>query len=165
MKKFLYGLLAIVCLFALSGCGNSETKTYVVDDLTIVLPDTFVQEDMSGFLSYLENDEAGITVAEETFTDLEAIGLNSESTLDDYAAAVMASNDAEYELNNADNYIYFYYDSTVNGTDYHYMSALLKGDDEFYLISFFCFAEDSEKYDSIFKNWADTIVVNTDVHE
>jgi hypothetical protein len=115
---------------------------------------------MTGFLAYLENDEAGITVAEETFTDLEAIGLNSESTLEDYAAAVMASNDTEYELNNAEDYIYFYYDSTVDGTDYHYMAALFKGNDEFYLINFFCFAEDSEKYDSIFKNWADTIVVN-----
>lgn len=154
MKKVIASLLIITSLFLLTGCESD--KEYTIDDLTITLSSSFTKQDMTGFLAYLEDDEAGITVAEETFTDLEAIGLNSESTLEDYAAAVMASNDTEYELNNADDY----YDSTVDGTDYHYMAALFKGNDEFYLINFFCFKSDSEKYDSIFKNWADTIVVN-----
>ena len=158
MKKVIASLLIVTSLFLLTGCESD--KEYTIDDLTITLPSSFTKDDMTGFLAYLENDEAGITVAEETFTDLEEIGLNSESTLDDYAAAVMASNDTDYELNRTNNYIYFYYDSTVDGTDYHYMSVLLKGNDEFYLISFFCFAEDSEKYDTIFRDWADTIVVN-----
>ena len=163
MKKVIASLLIVTSLFLLTGCESD--KEYTIDDLTITLPSSFTKQDMTGFLAYLENDEAGITIAEETFTDLEVIGLNSESTLEDYAAAVMASNDTEYELNNAEDYIYFYYDSTVDGTDYHYMAALFKGNDEFYLINFFCFKSDSEKYDSIFKNWADTIVVNIGVLE
>lgn len=163
MKKVIASLLIVISLFLLTGCESN--KEYSIDDITITLPNSFVQDDMSGFLAYLENGEVGITVAEETFTDLESIGLNSESTLEDYAAAVMASNDSEYELNKAKNYIYFYYDSTVDNIDYHYMGILLKGDDEFYLINFFCFKKDSEKYDSVFKKWADTIVLNTSVLE
>src|SRR5699024_147415 len=98
-------------------------------DLTITLPKEFEQKEMDGYLAYLESKEVGITFLEETFTDLETIGLNKDSTLEDYANAVKESNNANYEIKEGNNYLYFIYDNTVDETAYHYMSNVFKSDD------------------------------------
>lgn len=155
MKKILYIIIILLGAFLLSGCESQ--KEFTIDDLTITLPKEFEQKEMDGYLAYLESKEVGITFLEENFTDLETIGLNKDSTLEDYANAVKESNNANYEIKEGNNYLYFIYDNTVDETTYHYMSNVFKSDDEFYLITFFCFKEDTEKYESEFIKWADSI--------
>ena len=105
MKKILYIIIILLGAFLLSGCESQ--KEFTIDDLTITLPKEFEQKEMDGYLAYLESKEVGITFLEETFTDLETIGLNKDSTLEDYANAVKESNNANYEIKEGNNYLYF----------------------------------------------------------
>ena len=93
----------------------------------------------------------------ENFTDLETIGINSESTEDDYASAVLENNKADYELQKEDSLRYFTYEKEVSGKNYFYLSAVAKSNDSFWLLTFASDVKDRDKYEPLFKTWAKSV--------
>jgi hypothetical protein len=155
MKKI---LITLLCCLALVGCQPTVSdKTYTSHGLTITMSDGFTEKELVNATVYYLSNDAIFTGLKENFTDLETIGINSESTEDDYASAVLENNKADYELQKEDSLRYFTYEKEVSGKNYFYLSAVAKSNDSFWLLTFASDVKDRDKYEPLFKTWAKSV--------
>ena len=155
MKKI---LITLLCCLALVGCQSTVSdKTYTSHGLTITMNDGFTEKELVNATVYYLSNDAIFMGLKENFTDLETIGINSESTEDDYASAVLENNKADYELQKEDSLRYFTYEKEVSGKNYFYLSAVAKSNDSFWLLTFASDVKDRDKYEPLFNTWAKSV--------
>ncbi len=158
-KNLLFLTLLLIFLVGLTGCATKE-KLFNKDNFKITLTDAFKEDDYKGASYYFISKKAGVTALEESYEELAKINLNSESTLDDYANAVMEANGKVIKMNKEDNFYYFTYDSTTENDRYYDMSALYKGKDGFWLLNFFGKYDDRKELEEEFLKYAKTVNVD-----
>ena len=88
---------------------------------------------------------------------VKAVGIDQNSTVEDYAKAVLANNQVDYEIQTKDDLTYFTYENEANGKTFFYLSSLYKADDAFWLINFACDKNNRDKYETLFLKWASTV--------
>lgn len=155
MKKIFVVLLS--CL-VLVGCQvKAKDKTYTSHGLTITMQEGFVEKEIVAATVYYVSIDAVVMAIKEDFTSLEAIGINSSSSIDDYADAVLKNNGVDYNIQKEDGITYFTYEKEVSGKQYFYLSQVTKADDSFWLLNFMCDVKDKSKYEPLFKKWAKSV--------
>ncbi len=160
MKKILAVTLAILSiLIGLTGCGMEE-KTYSKSGMSITLPGYFYEKELMTYTYYLESIDSIVLVIKETFDYLENNSeFNSNSSLTEYANAVITNNklDSEVERRQDGKYEFFNFEKTVDGKDFFYLATVYKSQDSFWLIQFACLTKDKDTFMPQFLEWADTV--------
>ena len=157
-KKIIFVTLILAFIFVLTGCTPKE-KIFDKKEFKITLTEEFEEDKLEGYNYYFTSKKSALTALKETFTDLEQIQINSESTLDDYANAVLKANNKEIEAKKEADFIYFTYDSVVQENKVFYLSVMKKGKDGFWLINFFGLYENKDTLEPEFLKYAKTINV------
>lgn len=157
-RKIFVSLLALVMCFTLGGCVfGSKNKTYTSHGISVTMNDKFQEKSIVSQTVYLESTEAIFSALKEDFSALESINLGKSASLNDYAKAVVANNNADYEIKEEDGLTYFEYEKTVSGKDFYYLASVYKSDDAFWLINFASETSNKGKYQPLFKRWAKTV--------
>lgn len=155
MKKGIYiFLIFIFCLF-LTGCNN--TKTYTSHGMSIEMPKGFYEKSLASTTVYFESQTAIVTGLKETFQTLSQVGLDKNSSLQDYLKLVLKNNNKEETLKEEGNLVYFTYESNVSGKDFFYTTVGYKANDSFWLFNFACETKNKDNYASKFLDWAKTV--------
>lgn len=156
------GLIAFVIVFALfSDLSTQGEKVYSSNGFTITMDDGFYEKELLSATVYYEGEKAGLSVLREYFTDLEEIGIDENSSLDDYGEVIASINkvDDNFETLN-DSIKYYTYEQSVSGKDFFYMAAITKGTDSFWLMNFFCETKNKDTYFPKFEKWLQTVKVD-----
>ena len=166
MKKFKLFAVPFFMILLVAGCGSNKEadniKTYSDNGFSITLPSDFYKKDLASVTAYYESEYAIVTALKESFTTLEAVGLDSKSTIEDYANAVIANNkqaDAKLEMSEDGKFAYFIYEKEVSGKDFYYTAIVYKAEDAFWLVNFACEDKNKETYSEKFIDWAKTVEV------
>ena len=157
-RKIFVSLLALIMCFTLGGCAfGTKEKTYISHGLSVTMNDDFKEKSIVSQTVYLESTEAVFSALKEDFSALEAINLGKNASIKEYAEAVVANNNGDYEIKEEDGLTYFEYEKTVSGKDFYYLACVYKSDDAFWLINFASETSNKEKYQPLFKRWAKTV--------
>ena len=158
MKKGIFLLfLAIFSLFIV-GCTKRE-KMFDNGDFKIVLTEDYKEDIYKDINYYFMSNNSSVAVLKEDFELLKKVNLTSESTLEDYAKAVLRANNKEAIIIAEENFSYFTYNKTINTVKFFYLAAVKKGNDGFWLINFMCLDKDKDKLKDEFLKYARTIEV------
>lgn len=158
MKKGIFLLfLAIFSLFIV-GCTKRE-KMFDKGDFKIVLTEDYKEDIYKDINYYFMSNNSSVAVLKEDFELLKKVNLTSESTLEDYAKAVLRANNKEAIIVTEENFSYFTYNKTINAVKFFYLAAVKKGNDGFWLINFMCLDKDKDKLKDEFLKYARTIEV------
>ncbi len=159
MKRRIGIIVLLVCCVLLGGCFNKtvKQKEYSSHGFTIKMEDGMDEKDLATATAAFVNDKVVVTVLKEEFSILEAIDINKDSKIEDYAKAVVKNNKADYELKEKDGLYYFEYEKAVNGKDFYYLATLYKSDDAFWLVNFACEKSNKSNYQDSFMEWAKTV--------
>ena len=157
-RKIFVSLLALIMCFTLGGCVfGSKNKTYTSHGISVTMNDTFQEKSIVSQTVYLESTEAIFSALKEDFSVLESINLGKSASLNDYAKAVVANNNADYKIKEEDGLTYFEYEKTVSGKDFYYLACVYKSEDAFWLVNFASETSNKDKYQPLFKRWAKTV--------
>ena len=151
---FMIGFLGIRGFF-----NQEKEKTFDLDGFHITLTDQFQEEEMEGVTVYLVSDHVGIAAYQESFTDLEIVGLNGDSTLDEYMQVVIQNNGGNEEIRHENDLTYVEYEEGIDGETYYYFVTVFKGEDSFWVVNFFSLADNKNTYRNDFIKWAQSIEV------
>lgn len=160
MKKKSIGVIFLMlCCVLLGGCFNNtvKQKEYSSNGFHVKMEDGMYEKDLATATAAFMNDKVVVTALKEEFSILEAIDINKDSKIEDYANAVIKNNKADYELKEKDGLSYFEYEQTVNGKDFYYLATLYKSDDAFWLVNFACEKSNKDSYQEAFMEWAKTV--------
>ena len=138
---------------------QEKEKAFDLDGFHITLIDQFQEEEMDGVTVYLESDYVGIAAYQEPFTDLEIIGLNKNSTLDEYMQLVIQNNGGDEEIKHENDLTYVEYEKEIDGETYYYFVTTFKGEDSFWGVIFFTLKDNKNTYRDDFIKWAQSIEV------
>ena len=138
---------------------QEKEKAFDLDGFHITLIDQFQEEEMDGVTVYLESDYVGIAAYQEPFTDLEIIGLNKNSTLDEYMQLVIQNNGGDEEIKHENDLTYVEYEKEIDGETYYYFVTTFKGEDSFWVVNFFSLKDNKNTYRDDFIKWAQSIEV------
>ena len=161
MKKWVFALIAILSVGALSSCSlfGPDDKEFSGSGITITLNSTFAETDSVLAPLFVTSLKHIFTGLRESKTEAVSVGINS---LDDYIDFVLAnagySGYTTYESENGD-YMYAYYSATVEEVDYGYMLICMEGENHYYLMNFGCYSDDLDDSKEQYIEWADTIIV------
>ncbi len=165
-KKLLMGLFCVFAVGLLVGCEDvevSNSKEFVENGFSITLTEDFVKKEIVSATYYYESIDSIAMALKEEFSTLESIGLTENSSVEDYAKAVLANNKMTgKEINYSDDnkYIYFDYEKEVNGSNMYYFAVLKKGSDAFWLMNFACKADQKADLQDNFHEYASSIKVD-----
>ena len=145
MKRISTISLVIVLMAALflSGCALFEAspKTFAKAGMSITLTDRFTERDYVSFTAVY----VAVFALKEEFTLFEGSALGKNSSLNDYANAVILANGLDVSPATEDGLTFFTYQKENNGTEYTYFSTVHKSGDAFWLIQF---SAKTEQYES-----------------
>lgn len=165
MRKKIIAMLVISILVCfLTSCGVTEeesaTTTYSKNGMSITMDNGFIENEVVSLTYYLQNQNNILTALKESFTDLHAINITADSTLENYAQAILDTNyiDAIITLSESNKYTWFSYNKSLSGKDYYYLATCHKANDSFWLIQFACETKNTEIYNEKFHTWADSVV-------
>lgn len=146
-----------------SNIPTGNDKIFSKSGLSITLTDNFVEKSLLTQTAYYESSTAIVTTLKEPFENLESIGLNKDSSLRDYAQAVINTNG----FNNQGTYVQegngftgFEYSASNTGVTINYIAVVYKTNDSFWLVQFACQEEDSAAFAEVFDKWAKSVVFN-----
>lgn len=151
-------IAALLLGFAIGMLANrdsGEPKDFTVNGMQITLTDEFRKQSAAGFTAGYGSKEVAVLVLEEEFSLQAGFG---DLTLREYADLVLKNSGYTTTIKTENGVTYFEYEATVdNGTVYHYVAAMYKGPDAFWLIQFATEKEDAAAYrDQIF-TWAKSV--------
>lgn len=157
MKKIFTLLFIIISLFSLTSCQEKE-KVFTKGGITVTLTTSFIEFENEDFEVAYTSTKYGFAGTAQPRIDF--IGYD----LEDYANNVKSQvlNDGVATRIYQEKTVifrYFYYDATVDGIEYSYMSVLKEGDANFYSMAFWTFKEDFDEAKEQFFEWAKLIVV------
>lgn len=133
---------------------NTKTKLYEISGLKITLPNDMLVYDTEDYdISYANNSLMFLGI-KEPFTILSDIGLDSSSTIEEYALKVQEANRTPTFIPK-DNYMYYTKTENLNNTSYDYVIMVAKGKDSFYILNFISLTKDKMQ-DKVF-SYIDTI--------
>jgi len=163
-KKFITFLAsviaAVVGVCGLAGC-NLIPRTFTSNDMQITLDYTFKETSPvpPGQTVVYESLTVGVAALSEPFSMLSGL-----LTLNDYTNKVLIKNGYNTEKfeREGKEYMYFTYEQEVEGTGFFYLATTHKASKSFWLIQFFCFSSQKDKYTEKFLAWADTITFTAD---
>lgn len=136
------------------------SKTFTFDELTITLTDDFEEYETEDMDYALLADNIGVAVVKEEFTVLDEYGIEADVfSAYDYAVAAQESVGTDGEIFSADGYEYFVYDKNVSGMDFTYYSAVFKGSNAFWRVSFYTYSNLFDSLTPSFERWCASIVV------
>ena len=162
MKKFTALLLAVVMLFALTGCMKKayeyNPKEFSKSGMTITLTEAFrvYNDDLGDILIAYESKEVLVSVLKEEFASVEGFG---DFTVDEYAELWVTAN-KEYSPETpktADGLVQTKYTADVDGTNFVYFTVMFKGPDAFWTFQFACVEKNYENYAPHFVQWAKSV--------
>lgn len=159
MKKILYSFILVGMLFLISGCEAKE-QTYESNGFKITMQEGFTEKSLASATVYLESIDSIVTALKEEYTLLKAVGLDKDSTVEEYLTLVNANNLSDYEIKTDGDLKYFTYESTVSGKTFYYLATAYKSDDAFWLINFAAEKTNKEKFEPLFLKWAKTVEFN-----
>ena len=147
MKNFMR-IFALILTVSLLLCGcSSEPEEFTCDELTMMVPggmkDVSGGDAFKGFTFTLDSSKLAIFGLKESFADYDGI---SGLSLKDYAETVIMVNglNATPMTRAGKDYMYFRYDTTIDGTSYSYLAATFKTDEAFWLVQL---SSPTAKYD------------------
>lgn len=136
------------------------SKTFTFDELTITLTDDFEEYETEDVDYALLADNIGVAVVKEEFTVLDEYGIEADAfSAYDYAVAAQESVGTDSNIFSADGYEYFIYDKNVTGMDFTYYSAVFKGSNAFWRVSFYTYSNLFDSLTPSFERWCASIVV------
>ena len=147
-------IIFALCLF-LTGC--DKTKIYTSHGMSIEMPVGFYEKSLASTTVYFESQTAIVTGLKETFTTLSQVGLDKDSSVNDYLELVLENNQKEENLKEDENLVYFTYEANVSDKDFFYTTVGYKANDSFWLLNFACEKENKDTYASEFLKWAKTV--------
>lgn len=158
-KKRIGIIVLMVFCVMLGGCFNASVKQkdYSSHGFNIKMDDGMTEKDLATTTASFMSDNAIVTALKEEFDILEAVDIDENSSIEDYAKAVIKNNKADYELKEKDGINYFEYEKAVNGKDYYYLAVVYKSDDAFWLVNFACDKSNKDEYQGKFFDWAKTV--------
>lgn len=148
IKYFLSFIALSLMLVILSGCSfmSAKPKTFTNEGLSITLTDKFYEKELISVTSYYESKQMLVVVIKEKFSQLSQLGVNKNSTIEQYLNLVIRTNKHSSSLEEENDIPYFTYEYSENGKDFKYLATATKGSDAFYLVQF-CVIEDT--YDDL----------------
>ena len=133
---------------------NTKTKLYETSGIKITLPNDMLVYNTEDYdISYANNSLMFLGI-KEPFTILSDIGLDSSSTIEEYAVKVQEANRTPTFIPK-DNYMYNTKTENLNNTSYDYVIMVAKGKDSFYILNFISLTKDKMQ-DKVF-SYIDTI--------
>ena len=133
---------------------NTKTKLYETSGIKITLPNDMLVYNTEDYdISYANNSLMFLGI-KEPFTILSDIGLDSSSTIEEYAVKVQEANRTPTFIPK-DNYMYYTKTENINNTSYDYVIMVAKGKDSFYILNFISLTKDKMQ-DKVF-SYIDTI--------
>ena len=140
-------IIVLMAALFLSGCALFEAspKTFTKAGMSITLTDRFTERDYVSFTAVYDSQYVAVFVLKEEFTLFEGSALGKNSSLNDYANAVILANGLDVSPVTEDGLTFFTYQKENNGTDCTYFATVHKSDDAFWLIQF---SAKTEQYES-----------------
>ncbi|MBQ7347579.1 MAG: hypothetical protein IJW55_06435 [Clostridia bacterium] len=163
MKHLAKPMLILTLVFALVLCGCAvEPETFTKDGMSITLTNRFTEKEQAGYTVAYDSSKVAVLALKESFTTLEAAGLNSQSTVADYADVVIANNQmSDTDVQTKDGLTYFTYESDASGQTYSYIAAVYKADDAFWLIQFACLKSDYAEQEADMFTYAKSVTLQS----
>ena len=157
-QNTLYTILIVIAIVISTDTSdnktNTKTKLYEISGLKITLPNDMLVYDTEDYdISYANNSLMFLGI-KEPFTILSDIGLDSSSTIEEYAVKVQEANRTPTFIPK-DNYMYYTKTENINNTSYDYVIMVAKGKDSFYILNFISLTKDKMQ-DKVF-SYIDTI--------
>ena len=161
MKKYLAFILAMVFVLSLVSCTPNDHKKFSCQEMTITLPDRFIEDTLEGYTIGFKSPEAAILALKESFEDYPVL---RDYTLTKYAELV-ASNNTNLQMTQPENidgiittqHSFLNTDEQVN---YVYLSAMFRSGEGFWLIQFACPENSFEEMKPYFIQWAKSVSFN-----
>lgn len=136
------------------------SKTFSFDSFSITLTDNFEEYESEDVDYAVLSDNIGMAVVKEDFASLAQYGIDANTfSAYDYALAAMESVGTYGEVLQAGGYEYFTYDENLTGTDFTYYSAVFKGSDAFWRVSFYTYSNLFDIMIPSFEHWCSSVVV------
>lgn len=137
-----------------------SSKTFSFDGFSITLTDDFEEYESEDVDYAVLSDNVGMAVVKEDFASLAQYGIDANAfSAYDYAVSAMESVGTYGEVLQAGGYEYFTYDENVTGTDFTYYSAVFKGSDAFWRVSFYTYSNLFDIMIPSFEHWCSSVVV------
>ena len=152
MKKCISVMITLILLLGLCACGQEKVATvaHTYDDLTISLPENFIdlsEEAYASGLSFLQGlDPIAVNGIREEKAIFAEYGL--EMDLARYAKLVTMSNNLGVQPVEKDGVLTFSYEATTDGVSYTYVVTVWETDDAFWTVQTYCPTADYSKVQS-----------------
>ncbi|MDL2289459.1 hypothetical protein LJB83_01705 [Clostridia bacterium OttesenSCG-928-F22] len=170
MRRFLKRGGALLLLFILllgTGCSSNQDdkteKTFTSNGFSLSLPSNYSVVNQQGATSSFEGPRVAVTALKEPFALLLEKGITAESSLSDYATAVLQANnmnDVTFESSEEGNYVFCSYPATSDGDEFFVLGVMVKGTDAFWTCNFICRTENRSAYETKFHEWAKSIQID-----
>lgn len=152
-NSFIKILILITAICLLGGCGKVKDKTFVKDDMSIVLTDKFREDELAGQTAYYLSAKSIVVILKEDFSSLSGYNTDDMDVMK-YAELVVDSNSFDTEIVVIEGIPTWEYQKTIAGNDFGYFAATYKGDRAFYLVQFACELDEFTEFKADFIKWA-----------
>ena len=158
MKRF-FGLLSLTLICAMLLCGCSVTpEVFEKDGMSITLTSAFSELEQEGLTVAYHSKKAVVLAFKEEFTTLTDAGIGADSTLEEYAAAVLKAQQLQGTAIQSDNGLtYFVYERSSGRSTYAYFATVHKSASAFWLIQFGCSADSFLELQPTFMTYAQSV--------
>lgn len=149
-------ILGYLAVSALMGA-PAKAKVFRDEGFSITLTEDFKTSNQDKFdICYL-SQRVAVMVLSEDFANLPD---RQNTSVEEYAQLVIASNNLNSAVRKQDGAVYFEYDRTVSGKDYSYVAFVFRGEDEFWMVQFSTESKDAAQYREDIFRWASSVEVN-----
>lgn len=153
-------LLVAVCLGLLCGC-SATPQEFSKDGVSITLTSQFEELTQEGCVAVYGSRSEAVMIQKEEFSMLAEIGINENSTVEDYANAVIEANGlSDSTVEERDGIVCFTYTAKSGMKTYAYLATAHKTEDAFWLIQFSTTDKKFEEKEASFLSFAKSIVLS-----
>ena len=159
MKRIVSAMLALIFVLSLAACGAQpapKPKLFLCEEMRLTLNTDFVSSEKEGYSAMYHSEKSDVLVLRE---DKEYFKENL--TFDEYVELVRGNNEGSDlgELIDDSGLSYFEYtyeDEAYSGT-YECLTAVIESDMAYWLMQFYCTAEDYPEMKASFLEWAHSV--------
>ena len=135
-------------------------KVFAAEEMEITLTDRFAPVEVSGLTAGYSSGEVAVYVLRERFDAFEGFG---DLSVAGYGMMVLGNNgltDTVQLTEEGDRASFEYrFTQKETGAAYYYYCTVAKGSDAFWLVQFVVPAQDQQRYENLFPQWAQTITL------